>query len=78
MNKIGTIKDKNILFLQGPMGNFFKKIDTVFRKKGAITYKIGFNTGDWFFSNKDNYIPFRRKPEEWPGFIEHFLYEKNR
>ncbi len=76
MNKVGTVNGKNILFLQGPMGNFFKRLDTVFRKKGAKTYKIGFNIGDWFFSNKDNYIPFRSTPEEWSKFLGHFLDEK--
>jgi len=76
MNKIGDIKDKNILLLQGLMGNFFKKLDLVFRKKGAKTYKIGFNAGDWFFSNKDNYIPFRGKKEEWGEFIRNFFKDK--
>lgn len=76
MNKVGKLNGKNILFLQGPMGNFFKKLDTVFRRKGAHTYKIGFNIGDWFFSHKDNYVPYRTKSEEWPEFIEHFLEEK--
>ena len=76
MNKVGKVNGKNILFLQGPMGTFFKKLDTVFRNKAAKTYKIGFNIGDWFFSHKDNYIPFKGKPEAWPKFIEHFLDEK--
>lgn len=76
MNKIGRVQGKHILFLQGPMGNFFKKLDTVFRAKGAKTYKIGFNMGDWFFSHRDNYVPFKDEPEAWPGFIEHFLEEK--
>lgn len=77
MNKIGTIKGKNILFLQGPMGSFFKRLDTIFRRRGAKSYKIGFNMGDWFFSHKDNYVPFRGKPEAWLEFIDHFLDEKN-
>ena len=73
MNSIGTVNGKNILFLQGPMGSFFKKIDTAFRKKGATTYKIGFNMGDQFFSHSDNYIPFKGKPSEWQTFIDTFL-----
>ena len=70
---VGDIKNKNILFLQGPMGFFFKKLDDSFRKQGATTYKIGFNMGDYFFSNKDKYTPFREKPQDWPEFIENFL-----
>ncbi len=73
MNKIGIVNHKNILFLQGPMGNFFKTMDLAFRKKGAKTFKIGFNAGDQFFSNRDNYIPYRGKKEEWGNFIYDFL-----
>jgi capsular polysaccharide export protein len=76
MNKIGDLKDKNILFLQGPMGPFFKHLDTLFRKEGATTYKIGFNFGDYFYSNKDNYIPFKESPSGWPEFIKDFLAAK--
>jgi len=73
MNRIGTMHHKNILFLQGPMGTFFKDIDMSFREKGARTYKIGFNTGDWFFSKKDNYTPYKGTQEEWGKFIYAFL-----
>lgn len=75
MNNIGPLLNKNILFLQGPMGNFFKKIDNSFRKQGATTYKIGFNMGDQFFSYKDNYIPFKEIPEAWETFIKKFLLQ---
>ncbi len=76
MNNIGEIKNKNILFLQGPMGTFFKKLDTKFKKDGAITYKIGFNAGDSFFSNHYNYTPFRGREDEWKDFISDFLKER--
>ena len=76
MNKIGSLQNKNILFLQGPMGTFFKNIDTSFQKQGATTYKIGFNMGDQFFSLKKNYIPFKKKPEEWEKFVTEFLLQK--
>jgi len=74
-NSIGDLRGKNILFLQGPMGNFFKKLDKNFRKKGAKTFRIGFNMGDRIFSYRDNYTPFRGKPTEWKEFIETFLIE---
>jgi len=76
MNNIGTIQNKNILFLQGPMGNFFKKVDNLFIKQGATTYKIGFNMGDSFFSNHFNYIAYRDKREEFAPFIQDFLQKK--
>ena len=76
MNNIGKISGKNILFLQGPMGNFFKKVDKLFQKNGAKTYKIGFNAGDSFFSNHSNYIAFRDKKEDFASFIDFFLKNK--
>lgn len=75
MNSIGSLKHKNVLFLQGPMGTFFKKLDSNFRKNGAKTYKICFNMGDQFFSHSDNYIPYKDTPEAWPSFIENFLQQ---
>ncbi|MDR2789821.1 MAG: capsular biosynthesis protein [Campylobacteraceae bacterium] len=76
MNSIGALKDKNILLLQGPMGTFFKRLDKIFRKRGAKTYKIALNAADWFFSNKDNVISYKDKPEKWKKFIGGFLSEK--
>ena len=58
------------------MGDFFKKLDTVLRKRGAKTYRIGLNAGDRLFSYADNYIPYRGKAEEWESYIKSFLTEK--
>ena len=74
LNKIGNINNKNILLLQGPMGYFFKRLDTLFQKQGATTYTIGFNAGDAFFSARHNYIPYRDTRENWASFIEAFLH----
>jgi len=76
VNKVGQIKNKNILFLQGPMGTFFKELDLHFRKYGANTFKITLNTADWFFSNRDNTYPFKGQQGEWESFIEDFLKKK--
>ena len=73
MNKIGIIDHKNILLLQGPMGNFFKNLDLVFKKRGAKTFKIGLNMGGQLCSNKYTYIPYYDKREGWEYFIHHFL-----
>ncbi|MBN2865026.1 MAG: capsular biosynthesis protein [Thiotrichales bacterium] len=74
-NDIGDLNGKRVLFLQGPMGFFFKKLDKLFRKKGAITFRIGFNAGDQFFSYRDNYTPYRKKRKYWQRFISQFLEE---
>jgi capsular polysaccharide export protein len=75
MNNIGNLNNQNILLLQGPMGNFFKRLDKVFRKRGAKTYKIAFNAADWFFSNKDNVISYKGTPKFWQKFITSFFNE---
>jgi capsular polysaccharide export protein len=76
MNQIGDLKDKNILFLQGPMGTFFKRLDKLFRKKGALTYKIALNAADKFFSNHDNVVSYKDTPKNWEKFIYEFLRER--
>lgn len=73
MNNIGKVKNKNILLLQGPVGFFFTKLDYQFRKKGANTFRVGLNAGDWLFSAKDNYTPYKNTPEEWEKFIFKYL-----
>jgi len=75
LNKIGKIKGKKILLLQGPMGMFFSDLDKLFRKHGATTFRIGFNAGDWVFANKDHYIPYREPIENWGNFIKNFFIE---
>jgi len=66
---------EDVLLLQGPMGDFFKQLELVLRKNGAITHRIGFNAGDWFFSFKDNYTPYKGKKEFWSDFIAVYLKE---
>ncbi len=76
LNKLGSVKDKNILFLQGPMGYFFAKLEKRFLDAGARTCRIGFNVSDYFFASKHAYTPYRGEPEEWPAFIEAYLEGK--
>ena len=77
MNQVGDLENKNILLLQGPMGDFFKRLDNYFRSKGAKTFRIGFNAGDRLFSNYDNYTAFRGKKREWREFFVNYV-EKNK
>ncbi len=71
------INGKNVLFLQGPNGLFFKKVDKLFRRNGAKTYKICLNAGDFLFSNKDNVTNYKDTKHNWCEFIEKFI-RKNR
>lgn len=75
-DRIGNIKGKNILLLQGPMGDFFNKLDNICTKKGAFVMRIGFNAGDAYFSKTKSYFPYKSTPKQWPKFIKKF-YEVN-
>ena len=76
LNKIGSVKGKNVLFLQGPMGYFFSKLEKRFKEEGAQTYKIGFNFADYFFSLDSSYTPYRDTPDAWPDFIKLYLLDQ--
>ncbi len=76
LNKICSVKDKNILFLQGPMGSFFAKLEKMFLERGANTFRIGLNAGDYLFALKHAYTPYRDTLEAWPDFITGYLQEK--
>ena len=76
LNKIGSVKGKNVLFLQGPMGYFFSKLEKRFKKAGAQTYKIGFNVADYFFSSHTSYTAYRDNPEAWSDYIKRYLLDE--
>ena len=67
-------KNKNILFLQGPVGPFFNRIGAQLRKVGARVFKINFNGGDWLFGGRDA-INFRQHPRQWATFFEQQLLQ---
>ena len=75
LNKIGRVHGKNILFLQGPMGDFFKQLEQRFLAAGAQIYRIGFNVGDYFFSLKERYTPYRGTIEAWPAFVSSYMVD---
>lgn len=66
---IGRIHGQNILLLQGPLGSFFKKLDSFFRAHGANTYRICLNAGDQFFSHPDNSIAYTGTTANWASFL---------
>ncbi|MCP4746736.1 MAG: capsular biosynthesis protein [Desulfobacteraceae bacterium] len=70
---VGELSEKRILFLQGPMGPFFQKLDRLCRNMEAQTFRICFNGGDYFYSNKRNLFSFSEHPEKWDAYISNFL-----
>lgn len=69
---VGDIKGKNILLLQGPMGDFFNTLDKKFMEQGASTFRIGLNAGDEFFADARHFTPFKGRVEEWAEFMSEF------
>ena len=76
MNRnLTNIENKEILFLQGPMGNYFRKLQLKLSKNNNV-FRIGFNKGDEFFSLKNNFYPFKDCPNQWRAYISSFLKRK--
>ena len=67
----------NVLFLQGPLGSFFKNLATNFSKAGYNTHKINFNGGDRFYGHADTVTDFTGTPEEWPDFLAGYLSDND-
>lgn len=71
-NGLEYFRNKKVLFLQGPVGPFFKRLAKDLTIANAETYKINFNGGDWIFSPFHS-INFRGSLEEWPSFFSDFI-----
>ena len=65
-------KSKRILFLQGPMGSFFKRLRLNLIENNQV-WQIGFNKGDEFFSQKDYYFPYKGDQNYWLDFFKKFI-----
>lgn len=77
MKFLGNINGSNILMLQGPMGTFFQKVESALTSKGAITYKICFNAGDYFFTSKPNRFAYTGDQDQWNQYVKNFLTTNN-
>ena len=63
----------SILFLQGPLGPFFRELAKAFSDVGYTTHKINFNGGDRFYSGADMVSDYTGTVNEWPVFLESYL-----
>jgi capsular polysaccharide export protein len=66
-----------ILFLQGPMGPFFRKLITKLRNSGVDAFKINFNGGDEWYSRGIGAVPFMGTEAEWPEFLRNFIQDNS-
>lgn len=67
----------SVLFLQGPMGPFFRKLIHKLREQGTRAYKINFNGGDEWYSRGIDSTSFTGKADEWPEFLKQFIIDNN-
>lgn len=67
-----TIKDKNILFLQGPVSYFFKDMIDCTKDNNNV-FHITFNAADEFFTDKNYICPFKDIKENFESFLSNFL-----
>lgn len=65
-----------VLFLQGPMGPFFRKLICKLKDHGVDAFKINFNGGDEWYSRGIGAISFTGTESEWPEFLRQFIADK--
>ncbi len=72
-----AVTDRVFLMLQGPHGPFFNRLATLLAAAGATIWRCGFNAGDQFFwSDRDRFIPHHGSVEDWPDHLDRILTEK--
>ena len=75
---INKLKGKNVLFLQGPLGNFFKNTIMDLESNGVgRCYQLVLNQGDRFYSKKKNRIEYRGKIKSFDNWISDVYEEKS-
>lgn len=75
LNKsLEKFSNKNVLFLQGPVGGFFRLLSKQLKKNNSKVFKINFNGGDFFFYPKANIYKGTRK--DLPKFYNNFFQTK--
>ncbi len=69
-----TGKGRRFLFLQGPHGPYFWRLGRMLGAAGGRVWRVGFNRGDQaFWHDRDSYIAYTGRPEDWPGRIARIL-----
>lgn len=67
-----SFSNKNVLFLQGPVGPFFRRLAKDLQTRDNKVYKINFNGGDYFFfPQASNY---RESIEKFPEFLLNHIH----
>lgn len=68
------LSSKKVLFLQGPMGDFFSQLAKWLTAQDIECYKLNFNAGDWFYYHScKNTFHFRGRVGQFARWIEKFV-----
>ena len=74
---LSVLTNRSVLFLQGPLGPFFRELASAFSATGYVTHKINFNGGDQFYSGADQVTDYCGTPEQWPDHLRQYLQQNN-
>lgn len=64
---------ERVLLLQGPVGPFFKHLQGYLDDDGYDVWRINFNAGDHFFSQKEKCISFYGDSKDWKNWFADFV-----
>lgn len=64
---------KRIILLQGPVGPFFSRLQKHLNTNGFDAWRVVFNAGDQFFSNKDKRLGYSENPNQFEFWFRGIL-----
>ncbi|MCF4166415.1 capsular biosynthesis protein [Zavarzinia compransoris] len=60
---------RSFLFLQGPLGPFFRRLGRRLRGRGHRVLRVNFNGGDLYDWPCRGVVNYRGTADDWPGFV---------
>lgn len=67
------LSQRRTLLLQGPMGSFFKQLESALLAHGQEVWKVNFNAGDDCYFRGDCVVRFRDPLDRWPARLRDLL-----
>ena len=67
------LDSKRVLLLQGPMGNFFKRLSVWLTQHHIECHKVNLNAGDWLFYHGDNVAHYRRSIRHFDAWLKDYI-----
>lgn len=64
---------ERVLLLQGPVGPFFRRLQTFLEDNSFECWRVSFNAGDRFFAGKRGRIDFAGDAREWEAWLAALL-----